>query len=79
MIFDTDVIIFKILPISEPVSTRATHYIEEYTMSHALELADALIAATAVEYSETLATANVKHFRCVKELDLKPFRPANRR
>jgi len=67
---------FKLLPISESISTRATHYIEEYTMSHALELADALIAATAVEHTELLATANVKHFRCVKELELKPFRPS---
>lgn len=66
---------FLILPITEAISTRATTYIEEYAMSHSLELGDALIAATAIENSLQLATANVKHFRCIRELDLKPFRP----
>lgn len=70
---------FTVLPITEPVSTRATHYIEEYTMSHSLELADALIAATAVEQTLPLCTANVKHFKCIRELDLRAFRPATKK
>lgn len=69
---------FMILPITERISTRATTYIEEYTMSHSLELGDALIAATAVEHTLPLATANIKHFKCINELDLKAFRPARK-
>jgi len=70
---------FHILPITEAISTRATTYIEEYSMAHGLELGDALIAATAIENSLQLVTANVKHFRCIRELDLKPFKPRNRK
>jgi len=34
---------------------------------------------TAIENSLQLVTANVKHFRCIRELDLKPFKPRNRK
>ena len=38
-------------------------YIEEHTLSHSLEVGDALIAATAVEHKLPLASGNAKHFR----------------
>jgi predicted nucleic acid-binding protein len=38
-------------------------------------MADALVAATAVENRITLCTANRKHCRLVKDLDLSTFRP----
>jgi predicted nucleic acid-binding protein len=65
----------RILPISESVSDRAVLYVEEHFLSSALRLADALIAATAVEYGLTLATGNTKHYRIVKELVTERFRP----
>lgn len=46
-------------------------------MAHGLELGDALIAATAIENSLQLVTANVKYFRCIRKLDLKPFKAKN--
>ncbi len=36
---------------------------------------DAIIAATAVENNATLVSSNVKHFKAVKELQLKTFKP----
>jgi predicted nucleic acid-binding protein len=40
-----------------------------------MQLADALIVATAVEYAETLCTANLKHYKVVTELSTRVFRP----
>jgi predicted nucleic acid-binding protein len=36
---------------------------------------DAIIAATAIENNTTLISSNVKHFKSVKELQLKTFKP----
>jgi predicted nucleic acid-binding protein len=36
---------------------------------------DALVAATAVEHNLPLVSSNVKHFKTIKELRLKPFTP----
>ena len=60
-------------PLSERISTRALALMEEYAPSHGLRLADALVAATAIEESESLATANVRHFKPLPGLRLAPF------
>ena len=64
----------KVLPITEAISLRAVSLVEQYFRSHHLQLADALIAATALEHQMPLATSNVKHFKAVKGLKLKAFR-----
>jgi predicted nucleic acid-binding protein len=66
---------FRILPLNEAIGHIAAGLIEEHALSGGLRIEDALIAATAREAGETLATANVRHFRPIKNLDLKPFRP----
>lgn len=63
------------LMIDERISQRAAYYVEEYFLSHALRLADALIAATAVERSLPLATANLKHYQVISDLKLVVFQP----
>lgn len=63
------------LPLTENIGHRASVYMEEYTLKTALSLADALIAATAVERHLTLCTANRKHYRAINELDMETFRP----
>ncbi len=65
----------KVLPFNENISHRAMTYIDEYGLSHGLDGGDALIAATAVEYNQPLATGNAKHFRAIKDLQLKVFKP----
>jgi predicted nucleic acid-binding protein len=66
---------FRILPLSESISGNAASLIEQYAMAHGIQVADALIAATAMEIGEPLCTANVKHFRPLRRLSLVAFRP----
>lgn len=69
---------FRILPLSESIGHIAAGLIEEHALSNGLRMEDALIAATACELGETLASANIRHFRPIANLDLKPFRPRSR-
>jgi predicted nucleic acid-binding protein len=66
---------FEILPLSENIGYRASVYIEEYSLSSGLRAGDAVVAATAVENGLTLSTGNARHFRPIKDLSLKVFRP----
>ncbi len=64
-----------ILPLTENIGHRALIYVEEYALLSNTRAGDAVIAATAVENNMTLVTSNVKHFKAVKELQLKTFKP----
>jgi predicted nucleic acid-binding protein len=66
---------FMVLPLTENIGHRAAIYIEQYTLASSLMAGDAIIAATAVENNLTLVSANRKHFRPIKELAFKAFRP----
>ena len=66
---------FLVLPFTENIGHRALIYIEEYTLSYGLRTGDAIIAATAAENNMTLVSSNAKHFKPIKELKLKVFKP----
>ena len=65
----------KTIYVNEEISAKALFFVEEYFLSHSMELADAMIAATGTIYGMTLLTANDKHYKVVKGLDMKVFRP----
>ena len=65
----------KTIYISETISAKALFYVEEYFLSHSMQLADALIGATATEYGLTLVSANDKHYKAINGLDISVFRP----
>lgn len=62
-----------VLPVSEAISNRAAALVETHALADGLMLADALIAATAIERDLTLASGNVKHFRPIQGLTLQTF------
>ncbi|MDB5819559.1 MAG: type toxin-antitoxin system VapC family toxin [Rhizobacter sp.] len=48
---------------------------ELLTLSHGLQMGDALIAATALEHGLSMLTANVKHFSPIEGLTIEAFLP----
>ena len=66
---------FRMVSLSENIGHRASIYMEEFGLKAGMGLADALLAATAVENDLTLCTANQRHYKAVSELRLEMFRP----
>ena len=66
---------FVILPFTENIGHRAAIYLEEYTLKSGLRAGDALVAATARENNLILVTANAKHFKAIKDLQMEIFKP----
>lgn len=64
----------KILYISEEISAKAMFYVEQHFLSHSMQLADALIGATAIAYGIPILTGNDKHYKVMKDLQIKRFR-----
>ena len=65
----------QILYISEEISAKAMFSVEQHFLSHSIQLADALIGATAIAYGLPLLTGNDKHYRIMKDIQIKRFRP----
>ncbi len=65
----------QILYISEEISAKAMFYVEQHFLSHSMRLADALIGATAIAYGNPVLTGNNKHYKLLKDLEVKRFRP----
>jgi predicted nucleic acid-binding protein len=89
MIFDTDVPIcflrgdsraarlsgIRLVPVSESMSDVSLSLIEAYAPGKVLGVSDALIAATARDVAQPLATGNARHFKVIAGLEVKVFRP----
>jgi predicted nucleic acid-binding protein len=65
----------RLIYLSEEISTKAMFYVEQHYLSHALQIADALIGATAVTHGLPILTANDKHYKAVKDIQIRKFRP----
>jgi predicted nucleic acid-binding protein len=64
----------NIIQINKEISTRAMIYVEDYFLSNSMELADALIAATCVNNSDHLLTANDKHYKHIPNIQIIKFK-----
>lgn len=65
----------RIVQVSEAISSRACYLVERHALADSMQLADALIAATALELGLDLVTANDRHYRVVDGLTVQVFRP----
>lgn len=65
----------KILYISEEISAKAMFSVEQHFLSHSIQLADVLIGATAITYGLPLLTGIDKHYKVMKDIQIKKFRP----
>ena len=65
----------KVIDINDAISLLATELVKIYFHSHSIELADALIGATALFHKTELITCNVKHFTPMQNLIVVPFTP----
>ena len=62
-----------ILSLTEAITQRAISLMESLTLSHGMQMGDALIAATALEHGLPVLTGNVKHFAAVPGLLVESF------
>ena len=65
----------QLLYISEEISAKAMFYVEQHFLSHSMQLADALVGATAIAYGFPVLTGNDKHYKVMKDLEIKKFVP----
>jgi predicted nucleic acid-binding protein len=49
--------------------------VEDHFLSHSLELGDAIMASTALEYQEIVLTGNEKHYRFIPNIQIQKFKP----
>lgn len=67
---DTFLSAFDLVAVDRSIAERGGLYRRDYYRSHAVSLADALIAATASVRSATLVTLNRKHFPMISDIHI---------
>ena len=65
----------QLLYISEEISAKAMSYVEQHFLSHSMQVADALIGATAMAYGIPVLTGDDEHYKVISNLQIKKFRP----
>lgn len=65
----------EIIPLKPEISDSAVSLMERFALSRRPGVNDLLIAATALDRGEMVATGNVKHFAFIPGLVVKSYRP----
>ena len=65
----------RILYLSEEISAKAMFFVEQNFLSHSIQLADALIGASAVAYGLPIITGNDRHYKVMGDIKIKKFSP----
>ncbi len=61
---------YDVIHIDKPISEKASSLIEQFSLSHRLQIPDAIIGATAIVYQIELFTYNRKDFDFLPEIKL---------
>lgn len=61
---------YDVIGINEEVSSLAAQFIEQYALSHRLQIPDAIIGATAVVHQIDLYTYNIKDFHYLPDIKI---------
>jgi predicted nucleic acid-binding protein len=69
---------FDIYEIDAAICVQARQLVKNFALSHRVEMADALIAATALLQDELLCTSNAKHFLPINGLKLEIYSPLHK-
>ncbi|MGZ5071283.1 MAG: PIN domain-containing protein [Methylobacter sp.] len=70
-----NVLQFTIHEIDHAISYHARQLVQQFALSHSMEMGDALIAATAMAHNELLCTGNAKHFVQINGLMIDHYQP----
>jgi len=65
----------QVLFLNETICRKASDLLDRHALPNGLRVVDALIAASTLDKNASLATANLKHYRPIANLDLRPFKP----
>lgn len=65
----------QLVYISEEISSKAMFFVEQHFLSHSIEIADALIGASAITYGLPLLTGNAKQYKALADLEIIMFSP----
>ena len=65
----------EVIHVDQEISARAIFNVQEYFLSHSMKMADALIAATVLQTSDVLITANDKHYKYIPNIEIQKFNP----
>jgi len=70
----TDMNKFHVLHIQQGISKIAVDLVEQYCLSHKMDIEDAIIAATAIYHNIELFTLNLKDFRFLPDIKIYNFK-----
>jgi predicted nucleic acid-binding protein len=62
------------ISLDHEITARAIYFLERFRLSDGLQMADALIAATADLRGEALLSGNYAHYKMIPGLDVKKFK-----
>ncbi len=63
----------RVVQIDELISTKAMFFVEQFLLSHSMELVDALIGATSIIMQLPLITGNERHYRHLPQINIQKF------